>query len=89
MRLNERSSLSASASYSRSGEPLGAVNNPALFSPRNEFVNVRADYDRSIGRRLSAFASLGAARAYGDRFVRREANYEARAGLRVRFGAGL
>ena len=87
MRLNERSSFSASSSYSRSGGSLGYVAVPAFYADRTEYVSVRGEYDRQLRPRLSAFVSGGGARVFGDpRFVR-DPNYEVRVGVRVRFGA--
>ena len=87
MRVSERGSASVQVSYSRSGEPLGDVTNSTLFVSHTEYVNVRGDYSQRLSQRLSAFVSAGGARVYGDESVSRGANYEVRAGVRVRFGA--
>lgn len=90
MRVSERGSLSLSSSYSRSGAPLGdaVTTTPRLFAARTEYVAVRGNYDYRISPRLGAFVEGGGARAFGDPRLTRDPNYEARVGVRVRFGGG-
>lgn len=84
-RIGPLDSLSLSGSYSRTGAPIGnVVLGPALT--RTEFISARAEYGRTISPRLTAFVNGGVVRTKDD-FASRDANLEARAGLRYRFGA--
>ena len=90
IRLSERDTLSASSSYSRSGAPLGVTPTtvPIAFSTRTEYLSLRGQYDRRLSQRLFGFVSAGAAKAYGDQRSSGDPSYEARVGVRIRFGDG-
>ena len=85
-RLSARDTFSLRASYSYVGDVVG---DPLLtdFADRStSFFSAKGDYARIISPRLSAFASAGVSRADDD-LISRDANLEARVGLRYRFGA--
>ena len=88
MRISERSSASASVSYSRSGAPLiDVATTPVLFSGDTEYLSANGSYNRRLSQRVSAFVSAGVSKVYGDQSFGRDPSYEARGGVRVRFGA--
>ena len=87
MRVGERSSVSISALYSRSGEPLIDPSLIGLTSTCTDVYSTRGDYSRRLSPRLSAFVSAGATRADENIGLSRGASYDLRTGVRARFGA--
>lgn len=96
-RVSDFDDLSVNAAYSHVEAPLvrvvgptaPVVGTPGTTVPASalstDFATIGATYARRIGPRLSAFASASATKS-DDVFVNRDANIEARLGIRYRIG---